>query len=87
MTERVLVEIAGCRVVKCSSCHADIIFAPHRGSLMPIDAETHPAGNLAVIDGTYVIVRECNHPEMFPGGLRRSHFATCPAAAKHRKRA
>ncbi len=72
----------------CKSCGARIVWCRTReGKRMPVDAEPHPEGNL-VIDANqqaHVLTRD----ELLPGAANRfrSHFATCPHAAGHRKAA
>ena len=83
-------EITGCRVTTCRSCGEEIIFAPHwgapQGRLMPIDARPAEGGNLAVIDGVYVIVRDRGNAQRWQDSLHLSHFVTCPKATQHRRR-
>ncbi|HEU4619512.1 MAG TPA: hypothetical protein VFV10_15855 [Gammaproteobacteria bacterium] len=67
-------------LTRCRSCGAAIIFAPtQNGRQVPLDAE---GKRLMVLEqdatvpgGRVAVVRVCFTP----------HFATCPAAAAHRK--
>lgn len=75
----------------CRSCGAPIIWAKTLGGLnMPLDAEPNPDGNVVLAHGL-AIVRE--KPSFEVRGEREgetrhtSHFATCPFAAQHRRRA
>lgn len=84
---------------RCKSCRADIVWveteakADKPGRKMPLDADPNnpgyaridPNGNLVFTgattgDGTRIV-------RYVPAGRGRhvSHFATCPAAATHRK--
>jgi hypothetical protein len=68
---------------KCKSCGAAIVWAKTvSGKLAPFDAESHE-------DGTFVIgsdgVARFDDMLIARQGYR-SHFATCPNAAKHRKK-
>jgi len=75
------------RVEHCKSCHAPIVWAgTASGKLMPVDVDSSPAGNLRLeyTDAGELVA------EVVPAGsqdaLRTSHFATCPNAAKHRRK-
>jgi hypothetical protein len=74
---------------KCRSCGAAIIWEPSTasGKLMPLDAEPHPDGNIVLIPaGAMVLSKETAETGKRIGSRRyRSHFATCPDAAQHRK--
>lgn len=67
----------------CRSCKAAVVFHPTpNGKLAPVDS-TVGEGNMVIRSGVAIVVRE---PE--PGEERRqSHFATCPQASRHRRRA
>jgi hypothetical protein len=87
---------------KCSTCKAAIIFArSERGTLMPVDAQPHEDGTLALDDtgGPEPVARFATAEErtrMLPliaaalgtisPRLHRSHFATCPDAGSHRRK-
>ena len=69
----------------CRSCGASILWAATAsGRSTPLDAGPHPEGNL-YLDGDVarVAVAARAAPEGAP--LYRSHFATCPQAARHRR--
>ena len=78
------------RTETCRSCPAQVIWAATTaGKVMPVDAEPHPAGTVALVD------RPGRNPlaQVIPAAdragrqdLRRSHFATCPAAGRWRRR-
>lgn len=76
---------------QCRSCGRDIWWATTPGnSLIPLDAQPHPAGNLAVHrerNGD-LIARPLKGDEEPRSDERRgiSHFATCPNANAHRRR-
>jgi aspartate 1-decarboxylase len=63
----------------CRSCGATVEWVvTAKGSRMPLDIQTPPGkGNIVVDNG---IARAVKVGE----GVRISHFATCPNAAKHR---
>jgi hypothetical protein len=76
-------------VSRCRSCGAPIRWTrTEKGRRMPIDPEPVPEGN--------IVLRELDEatplalsvpPAAFPDEPRYlSHFATCPDAAKHRRR-
>lgn len=75
--------------LKCQSCKASIFFAKSAttGRLMPINADPAEDGNIVVLDGVAHTKNGDLFEEMVPDDLPRykSHFATCPSAAKHRK--
>ena len=65
---------------KCSSCGAAIVWAKTtKGKRMPVDAEPAAGGNIN-LDGFGVA-------RYVPAGKGhyKSHFATCPNSAAHRK--
>jgi hypothetical protein len=65
------------RIVRCSSCRAQIIwFKTEAGRNHPVDADTvEPAD-------TELDLQTKSHPE----GKHKSHFATCPNANQHRRK-
>jgi hypothetical protein len=70
---------------RCRSCDAPIVWAlTEKGARMPLDAEPTPAGSLVLVDG---IARRPQIGEDVPYLQYVSHFATCPNADRHRKRA
>lgn len=74
----------------CSECPAQIIWAITTNALwMPVDAEVHPDGNVALSAGPSPepVATVLGTAKRFGRrDLRRSHFVTCPAAARLRKR-
>lgn len=72
-------------IVQCRSCKARMFWGTSAaGKSMPIDAEPVADGNIFERDGVFVAVSLL---EPVPEGVPRwkSHFATCPNSAKHRK--
>lgn len=64
----------------CRSCGAPIEWAvTTKGKRIPLDPGTFPDGNIDLVDGVALVY-------MATGG-RRSHFASCPNSAQHRKTA
>lgn len=69
----------------CRSCGAPIEWAiTAKGSRIPLDPGLHPNGNIDVVDGIAYVVPVAGSFD--PPPRRRSHFASCPHAARHRKR-
>jgi len=76
----------------CRSCSAEVIWVlTERGKRMPLDAEPYkgddPRG-LFVLRGRDELVPTAVAvpPDAFPDEpFYRSHFATCPNAARHRR--
>ena len=66
---------------RCRSCQAPIEWATSvKGKRMPLDAAPVKGGNITLTeDGVAVVVAAGD-------GNRVSHFATCSAAARHRRR-
>lgn len=72
----------------CQSCGARIYWATtEAGRDMPVDASPYPDGNLATfLSPEGLIVRKYDgHAVQKDAPRRKSHFATCPQAAQHRK--
>jgi len=69
----------------CRTCEAAIVWAhTSSGKAMPLDAKPCEDGDLEIVDGLAVKVGLFTPP----GGPRwKSHFATCPQAKAHRRRA
>jgi hypothetical protein len=69
---------------KCRSCGAPVLWLKTmRGKTMPVDAEPHPAGTIDVHEGVaYMVPGDVPVPGR---PLYRSHFVTCPEAARWRK--
>lgn len=73
---------------RCRSCGAAIIWAKTpAGKTMPIDAEPTPYGNIALVPaGAIVLTKDlADQGRRIGSKLYRSHFVSCPHAAKHRK--
>jgi len=71
----------------CRSCGARIRWVfTDKGHRMPLDPEPDPTGNIVIReDGdAHVITKD----DVIPPQAERwiSHFATCPEAARHRRR-
>jgi hypothetical protein len=78
---------------ECRSCHAKIVWAvTTKGRPIPIDPEPVPDGNIILEPrGTSwrplpPLATVWTHGAQDGVVLYKSHFATCPAAAKFRKR-
>lgn len=74
---------------KCRSCGAAILWAKTlSGKAIPLDAEPHPDGNIALVPaGAMVLTKELVEQGKKIGSKRyRSHFASCPNAGQHRKK-
>ncbi len=67
----------------CRSCRAQVNwYKTTTGKNMPLDPEPHPDGNVyvdIVANVVSVVAKGSRTP------LYRSHFATCPDAAAHRR--
>lgn len=76
--------------VRCRSCGAEIFYATTTtGKAMPLDVDPHPDGNVIVErqDGRLGCRVLGNAAPAARDEVRyRSHFATCPNAAAHRRR-
>lgn len=77
----------------CESCGAKIIWArTEKGNLMPLNAEPDPGGMFfvlgAVEEGGELRLRTVDEKSLPAAAYKRytSHFASCPAASKHRRR-
>jgi hypothetical protein len=74
---------------ECKSCTAPVIWAVTTlGKPMPVDPEPAEGGNVALSwRAGHVLAEVLSVTKQFGRtGLRKSHFATCPDAAAHRKR-
>ena len=76
----------------CDSCGAAILWTLTRtGKSMPVDEEPHPDGNVVLRrdggKGPLIahVLSKGDHVDVMTK-LHRSHFATCPHAARHRRR-
>jgi hypothetical protein len=76
---------------QCRTCRALIVWGiTEKGRRIPLDAKPHPDGNIYLYhDVAYVLPVNgrslAEHREMGTP-LYVSHFATCPNAAKHRRK-
>lgn len=75
---------------KCGSCGASIVWTETvTGKSMPVDSEASPDGNVVIgrpdDPRNAPVARVLRKGEMSPGPRFKSHFATCPNAATHRK--
>lgn len=74
---------------RCSSCDAQIVWTTtERGSKMPVDATPTDDGTVAVwVEGPVVRSSVISRlaPHLIKGTRHKSHFATCPQAAQHRR--
>jgi hypothetical protein len=67
----------------CRSCDAPIEWAiTTKGSRIPLDVGLHDDGNIDVVDGIAHVVPVAGTYDAPP--RRRSHFVTCPDAARFR---
>lgn len=65
----------------CRSCKAPIEWAyTVKGGRIPLDPGVFDDGNISLDDAGVAHVVKTSGP------LRRSHFASCPNAARHRRR-
>lgn len=72
----------------CRSCLAPLIWGiSTKGHRMPLDKDPNPEGNIEIDDDSFIVVLTAEAKAQ-PATRPRytSHFATCPNAAKHRKR-
>ena len=74
---------------KCRSCGAEIIWCKTTsGKSMPVDVAPAKGGTIEIVDGIAEIAGEVKRDQSDAGlvpFLHKSHFATCPDAAKHRR--
>lgn len=77
----------------CKSCGAAILWAvTEKGAKIPVDVEPTTDGNVAIqpnADQSGWLAFIAGPLEQVPGSSsvrRKSHFATCPNAAKHRRK-
>lgn len=79
----------------CRSCGARISWMKtDKGGTMPLDPDPVPDGNVIIVAKaeprwTAHLAHVLSKDEAVPEGTKRyvSHFATCPQAAEHRRRA
>jgi hypothetical protein len=76
-------------VTRCSSCNAEIRWVRTEANdrPMPLDPEPTESGNVQLVGGRARVLEGFDLLHAGDAGepLYRSHFATCPAASKHRK--
>ena len=77
----------------CRSCGAPIIWRrTPTGGRIPLDADPRPNDGNVLDYGDELAIVVLSHAGLVPldaapgGTLRVSHFATCPDAAKHRRK-
>lgn len=72
----------------CSSCGQPILWATTtNGSKIPLNPEPVAGANIVLENGVAHIIPLNAGPLFGDGGMRYvAHFATCPSAAKHRKK-
>ena len=79
-----------CPMATCKSCGAPVVWAvTPRGKRTPLDAVTSPDGNVELLpDGSVRVLGplDAEAARLAGAELYLSHFATCPAAAAHRRR-
>lgn len=80
------------RIDLCRSCNAAVQWTrTSKGKPMPLDADPHPDGTFLALPDPHAAgptIAEFIPAALrgqYPGKLHRSHFATCPNAAAHRK--
>lgn len=68
----------------CATCKAEIRWVKtQRGAAMPLDVDPADDGRFVVLDGVAVVCDPLFHPRE---PRYRSHFASCPQAAQHRRK-
>jgi hypothetical protein len=73
---------------RCRSCNAPIRWAQTEvGRAIPLDAEPVQGGNIELTTTTNRHGAVVQVARIVEGGEWQSHFATCPNAAQHRRRA
>lgn len=72
----------------CNGCGAAILWVrtAATNSLMPLDAEPNPKGNVVIKDGLAHTLNGSLFEPMLDGERYMPHHATCPHAAKYRKK-
>jgi hypothetical protein len=67
----------------CRSCHATIQWRKTvAGKNVPLDPEPHPEGNIYIDEAGVAVYATAGSRQV----MYRSHFVTCPDAARHRRR-
>lgn len=72
---------------KCRSCNADILWCvTESGKKMPLDTQSCSDGTVAILpDDTYKVLSAVELLT-WEGPKFKSHFATCPNHARHRRK-
>jgi hypothetical protein len=71
---------------RCRSCKQQVRWATtEHGKAIPLDPEPAANGSIRLRAGVAIVVPEAER-QAFAGELYLSHFATCPDAARHRRR-
>jgi len=73
----------------CRSCGAEIVWlVTPKGHMMPVDPAPATDGNVAIDDGIATVLSDdaIVVARLHGRVLWLSHFATCPDAARHRRR-
>ena len=70
----------GAETQSCRSCGAPVVFARHERTGKPAPLEPDPAGRWTIVHPHYFEAS----PNVRPEHRYTNHFATCPAAARHR---
>lgn len=73
---------------KCRSCQAHVLWvqSASTGNMLIVDAEPVPNGNIAIKDGKAVHKKGGLFDELIEGPFYIDHHATCPEAARWKKR-
>ncbi len=70
-------------MARCRSCNAEILWCKSvNGKLIPMDSAPSDDGNMVITADS--LARTATDEDTTP--RFKSHFATCPGAAKHRKK-
>lgn len=75
-------------ITECRSCKAKIFWVKtEKGKAMPLDAMPFPDGNIVLCEATETahVLAKKEVGSLQLGPRYKSHFATCPNSAKHRK--
>jgi hypothetical protein len=73
------------QTVPCKACGAPMIWVrTAKGKMMPLDAEPTPDGTWGIGEDGVAYHQEPS--DLFAGMLRKSHYATCPAASLFRRK-
>lgn len=76
--------------IQCKSCGRSILWLKHErtGKVAPIDQMATAEGNILIDEerGTYRILTTHTERAEYIGRLHMPHFATCPFAARHKRK-